>query len=535
MIELYLPWLELAVAVLILGAVVVRGVRQPERARVFSLVALGTSLIFNLSAWVDFASMHALEAHDRWDLIHAVFGMDLLMVDEFSAPLLMLTSLLGFLTVLSTLRTKVQRVPFAGILLAQAMVQGIFSTKEPWLLILLLSGSILPPLADLIQRRKPTRVFALHMGLHIVLLIVGWILIATQSRDSSVYLLGGVLLVVSILIRSGVAPLHCWMTDLFEHASFGTAILFVTPMVGAYAAVRLVMPYAPDWGLTLMAFASLFTSVYASGMAMVQRESRRFYCYLFLSHSSLVLVGLETVTSEALTGALCVWFASSLSLTGFGLTLRAVESRLGRLSLSDYHGLYDHMPNLAILFLITGLASVGFPGTIGFVSMELLVDGVIHVYPFSGLAMVAAAAINGISIVGVYFRLFAGTRHTSTIALQSRWPERLAVLTLVALMIGGGLYPQPFLESRQHAAEHLIEVRNAHLNLPLHPDSHAYHSEMPAESEKEFEDVDDVAMRRTPGWGRNVSVAHYLAMSIADVPRMRERGPHRNRDATDEH
>jgi NADH-quinone oxidoreductase subunit M len=194
------------------------------------------------------------------------------------------------------------------------------------------------------------------------------------------------------------------------------------------------------------------------------------------------------------------------------------------------------MPNLAILFLITGLASVGFPGTIGFVSTELLVDGVIHVYPLSGLAMVAAAAINGISIVGVYFRLFTGTRHTSTISLQSRWPERLAVLTLVALMIGGGLYPQPFLASRQHAAEHLIEVRNAQLNLPSHPGGHAYHSEMPAESEKEFEDVDDVvAVRGTQGWGRSVRVAQDRAMSMADVPRMRERGPHRNRDAMDEH
>ena len=61
------------------------------------------------------------------------------------------------------------------------------------------------------------------------------------------------LLLVAVLVRSGIVPLHCWMTDLFEHASFGTALLFVTPMVGAYAAVRLVLPLAPDWALHGMA------------------------------------------------------------------------------------------------------------------------------------------------------------------------------------------------------------------------------------------------------------------------------------------
>ncbi len=537
MTELHLPWLELSVILLLTGAIAVRWVTSAERARVYTLAVLGASLICNLSAWVDFARMHIFEAHDRWDLLHALFGVDLLIVDEFSAPLLMLTTLLSFLTVLSTLRTKVQRVPFSGILISQVIVQGIFSTKEPWLLIGLMGLSILPPLKDLINRQKSTRVFTIHMGVHFVLLVLGWLLIATQEPESSIYLLGGGLLVVSILIRSGVAPLHCWMTDLFEHAAFGTSILFVAPMVGAYAAVRLVMPVAPEWGLKLMALASLFTTVYASGMAMVQCESRRFYCYIFLSHASLVLVGLETVTPEALTGGLCVWFSVSLSLTGFGLTLRSVESRLGRLSLSDFHGLYDHMPNLAVLFLITGLASVGFPGTIGFVSTELLVDGVIHVYPYFGLAVVAAAAINGISILGVYFRLFTGTKHTSTISLQSRWPERLAVMTLVALMIGGGLYPQSFIASRNHAAEHLIQERQAKLSEHGKPEQALKLLEVDSEVEVESEadEQTENADRNSPIRAPSIKAKAGTQEIAAGSARIHRKGPYRNRDAISDH
>lgn len=535
MTELRFPWLELTFFVLLAGAILTPLVRQVARARLLTLLLLGIGLVFNCAAWLDFSLVHAIEAHDRWDAIRYFWGADLFLIDEFSAPLLMLTTLHSFLTVLATLRTKMDRVPYAGILWSQGLTQGIFCTKAPWLLMGFMALSVIPPLLDLVRRRKPVRVFIIHMTAHIGLMWIGRGLIATQQQESLLFLAGGVLLVLSVLIRSGIAPFHCWVPDLFEHASFGTAILFVTPMAGAYAAVRLIMPVAPSWSLQWLALISVMTSVYAAGMAMVQRESRRFYCYLFLSHSSLVLVGLETVTPEALTGALCVWFSSSLSLTGFGLTLRAVEARLGRLSLNDYHGLYEHMPNLAALFLITGLASVGFPGTIGFVSSELLVDGVIHVYPGFGFAIVLASALNGISILATYFKLFTGTRYTSTISLQSRLQERVAVVCLLLIMIGGGLWPQPFISSRQHAAEHLIQEREKSLPEPTPPTGDP--SEGIAEAESEAETDTETSWS---AWhlDRRVSTKRLISLSLAsnNTSVFRERrGPVRNRDATNDH
>jgi NADH-quinone oxidoreductase subunit M len=195
-------------------------------------------------------------------------------------------------------------------------------------------------------------------------------------------------------------------------------------------------------------------------MAIVQREARRFFCYLFLSHSALVLVGLEISTPIGLTGALCVWLSVGLALGGFGLTLRSLESRTGRLSLVDFLGLHEHTPKLAGLFLLTGLASVGFPGTFGFVGTELLVEGAVQVYPYVGSAVVFAAALNGIAVLQAYFHLFAGPRHPASISLQSRWSERLAVITLAGLILGGGLFPQPGIASRYHAATELIRSRS---------------------------------------------------------------------------
>lgn len=236
-------------------------------------------------------------------------------------------------------------------------------------------------------------------------------------------------------------------------------MLYVTPLSGVYAAVRLLMPIAPDSILMVVGLFALASAVYAAGMATIQSEARRFFAHLFLSHASLVLIGLELHTDLSLTGSLCLWFSVILSLGGFGLTLRALEARFGRLSLNHYHGLYEHSPTLAVCFLLTGLASVGFPCTIGFISTEMLVDGAVESSAYVGIAVIAAAALNGIAVMRAYFLLFTGTRHLSTVSLGIGLRERIAVLTLSLLILAGGLYPQPGVTSRERAAEAILHDR----------------------------------------------------------------------------
>ena len=90
--------------------------------------------------------------------------------------------------------------------------------------------------------------------------------------------------------------------------------------------------------------------------------------------------------------------------------LRALEARFGRLSLADFHGLYEHVAGPGgCVCLLTGLASVGFPGTLGFIASEILVDGAVVANPYVGFAMVLAAAINGIAVVRAYFTAVHGS------------------------------------------------------------------------------------------------------------------------------
>ncbi|WP_166821242.1 proton-conducting transporter transmembrane domain-containing protein [Thalassoroseus pseudoceratinae] len=460
MSELHLPWLELSVLLPLVGAVCVSLLKNRDRARMVCTILCAITLALTIGEWFDFAMLGSFEAHDHWDLFQTIFHRDVFVVDELSAPLLPLGALLYLATVMTTLRTKSHRFSFHWTLVSESILLATLACRHPWLIIALLAIATIPPWWELRQRKQCTRVYVIHMTLFVALLVVGQALADWATTSALFSIIAGGLLTAGALLRSGVCPLHCWMTDLFEKATFGTALLFVTPMTGVYAVMRLVFPIAPSWALQSIAILSLVTAVYAAGMALVQRDSRRFFCYLFLSHSSLVLVGLEMATPIGLAGALCVWLSVGISLLGFGLALRSVEARTGRITLDTFHGLYEHTPFLAAMFLLTGLASIGFPGTVGFIGTELLVEGAVEIYPLVGLAVVVAAAMNGVAVVKAYFHVFTGTRHSSTVKMDCRPAERITILVMVVLIVGGGLNPQPGVQSRYHAARALLEHRS---------------------------------------------------------------------------
>jgi NADH-quinone oxidoreductase subunit M len=441
---LELPWAEACVAVPLAGAVGVGLVRDPVAAGRWTLGVSAVAFLCALMPWVALAQ--------------GVPGGPVFAVDALSAPALPLVALLHLLVVLSTARVKLNRMSLGGHLAAEGFRLGAFaaSPAAPGVLVLFLALGTIPPALELHGRGRSARVYGIHMGAFVALLAGGWAAAAAGAAG-----LGGGLLLAAVLLRSGTVPFHLWVADLFEGATFGTALLYVIPMVGVYAGLRLVLPLVPDVALQWVGAASLATAVYAAGMATVQDDARRFFAYLFLSHASLVLVGLELHTVISLTGALFLWAAATVSLGGLGITLRAVEARHGRLSLAGHRGLYDEAPALAVGFMITGLAAVGFPGTLGFVAAELLVDGAIDADPLVGVGLAVAAGLNGIAVVRAYLALFTGATHASPVPLGVTRRERAAVLTLAALVLGGGLVPQPGVTSARTAAGAVLRTRTA--------------------------------------------------------------------------
>jgi NADH-quinone oxidoreductase subunit M len=93
------------------------------------------------------------------------------------------------------------------------------------------------------------------------------------------------------------------------------------------------------------------------------------------------------------------------------------------------------------------------------VSSELLVEGAIEASLPAGIAVVAAAALNGIAVVRAFFLLFTGARHFSSVSLAITARERFVLVTLTALLLGGGLFPQPGLAHLYAVAEQVLQAR----------------------------------------------------------------------------
>lgn len=461
-----IPWFDLVPLLPLLGAIVLVGNSSPPRAREICLWVAGITL-----ALATILHVANVPANVSW--LGNLSGAELIHIDEFSGPLLPLTALIYFVTLLATVGHKTKNFSFGGALLSESITLFTLSTENTRWLVFLLCVGIVPMWFELRARQASTRIFLIHQLLFALCLIVGaWLSERTTVPSLN---LSVTLLTLAVLIRSGAFPFHCWRLDLFDKASFGSAILFTAPMTGAYLCMRMVLPTEPDWALHAISVLSLATSVYAAGMALVQNDGRRFYCYLFLSHASLVLVGLEIATPIGLAGALSMWLSVGIALTGFGITMRCIEARVGRIELNRYYGLYNHMPTMAAFFLLTGLASVGFPCTIGFIAAELLTESAIAISPWIGCLVVLSTTLNGIAIMRAYFRIFTGTNHVSTIPMLSQPEEKFAIIVMALLILGGGLYPQPGVKSRYDAAIHLLD--NYHRSTPHSQEPHSQDSD----------------------------------------------------------
>ena len=207
--------------------------------------------------------------------------------------------------------------------------------------------------------------------------------------------------------------------------------------------------------------ANGITAVYGGGMAVVQDETRKFYAHLCVSQTSLVLFAVMLHTSNGLTAALCLWISSMLALAGLAFSIRALEARFGALSLREHHGYYEQVPGLAVCFLITGLASVGFPGTIGFVPMELLISGSVEQGLWVSGTLAVAAMLNGIAIMRAYFALFTGKRPTTSVSLQVTPVERVGIVIIVVVVFLGGWFSPGVVASRHGTADRLLDRRSS--------------------------------------------------------------------------
>jgi NADH-quinone oxidoreductase subunit M len=396
-------------------------------------------------------------------------GEAVIRINALSDVLLPFAAGLWLLTVAVTPRAALDRSGLRRTALATLITLGSFLTESAVVLLLLWVASVWTFLSALTDpaHQYQRRVVASYLGFSALLFAAGVALLVGPGRGNTTMETTGMwLIVIAALIRKGIVPFHAWVPEVFDHGRLGPAILFSAPQVGAYVTVVLIVPRASPEMLRVIALLALGTAVYGAALALVQTSARRACGYLFMSQSALVMAGLDCTSVKALAGGLLVWLSAGLAFAGLARCVLVLEARRGRLDLTTYHGGYERMPVLAISFLVMGLACTGFPGTLGFVGQELLVAGAVETFPVMGFAVVMASALTGLTVLRMYFSLFCGRSDAlahSGLQFRLRRREAWTFVALVVVLVGFGIAPRPFVDSRFAAGDDILRLRQVRM------------------------------------------------------------------------
>lgn len=392
-------------------------------------------------------------------------GREIFYLDPLNLWLLPYTVLIHLVVLLCAPRAEMTPAWIRNLLLGLLADLMLFSLRDPlwiafaWIFTHLgLALSLAPVFADGKERRF-RRILLLYLGGGCLALVGGILLLPWRLE----FALPAITL--GIVLRKALVPFHPWLPVLFERAPLGQVIAFCAPQVGAYVTVRLLAPRASEALLVTLGAFALVTALHGACLAFGQKSFRGVYAGLFMGQTSLVFAGLQCLTLPSLVGGLTVWLSGGLSLTGLGLCVWALLARRGKMDLKVYHGGYERSPVLATCFLIFGLASCGFPGTLGFIAQDLLLQGTTLEYPTIGVLTAVVTALNGTTVMRTYFLLFCGSSRNYAASQSLRPREKMAMLVLLAILLGFGLRPASLLGSRLEAGSRILMSRHR-LGLP---------------------------------------------------------------------
>ena len=398
-----------------------------------------------------------------------------LAADGISAPMLLLTGIVVFCSVLVSLKlgTRVKDF-FILLFVLVGGVYGVFASLDLFFFFFFYEVAVLPMYlligvwgssTDFGTYVRTKEYGALKLMLYLVAASVPvWVaLIATfvESGEGSFDLL--VLqevtysqnfqtlfypfLMIGFGVLAGLWPFHTWSPD--GHVAAPTAVSMlhagVLMKLGAYGIIRVGMTLFPDGAVTWMPLLLLLATVnvlYGAVSALGQRDLKYVIGYSSVSHMGFVLMGFAALSAIGMNGAVLQMFSHGIMTALFFALVGAVYEQTHTREIAILGGLAKRMRVIAAFFAVAGFTSLGLPGLSGFVAEFLIFVGLFEHFPLFGVLAVLGAAITAVYVLRLMATVFFGP-------LQERWSmlgnathsETLAMAMLVATLVAVGLYP----------------------------------------------------------------------------------------------
>ncbi|GAA2179446.1 NADH-quinone oxidoreductase subunit M [Brooklawnia cerclae] len=259
---------------------------------------------------------------------------------------------------------------------------------------------------------------------------------------------------VAFAVKAPMVPVHTWLPDTAEQATPGSSTLLVGILdkIGTFGMIRLCLglfPEASQWATPLVVVLAVISIVYGAIMAISSTNLLRLVAYTSVSHFGYMVLGIFAFTTASVSGSIFYMLAHGFSSAALFLVVGFLLRRRGTVEISAFGGIQKLVPLLAGVFLVSGLATLGLPGTANFVGEFSIMTGSWPRQMVAVIFAVAGTVLAAVYVLWAYQRVFAGPVNPEAAEHVTRdldLRERTVVAPLIALLLVFGFFPQPIID-----------------------------------------------------------------------------------------
>jgi NADH-quinone oxidoreductase subunit M len=434
-------------------------------------------------------------------------------IDGISFLLVMLTTLLGWISILSSWTAIENRVKeyYVWFLVLQTGMLGVFMALDFFLFFVFWEAMLVPMYLLIGIWGGPNKLYAaikffLYTLAGSVLMLLGILFLYFHHHSvTGVYTFAipelyktapeiysdygpyaATLLFLSFFfafaIKVPMFPFHTWLPDAHVEApTAGSVILAgVLLKMGTYGFIRFSLPFFPDvlahgrvrfWVMVL----SIIAIIYGALVSLMQKDMKKLVAYSSVSHLGFCTLGIFALSPLGLSGSVLQQINHGISTGALFLIVGILYERRHTREIAEYGGISNVMPVYATITMIMFLSSMGLPLLNGFVGEFTILQGTFMQKEIAGHSgfFWAAWAVPGVILAAAYLlwlyqRVFFGTvTNPKNEKLHDLTPREVATFVpLIIMALWIGLYPKPFFQILEQPVNNLAAIVNRDNSQP---------------------------------------------------------------------
>ena len=403
-------------------------------------------------------------------------------VDGISVFFVLLSTLLSTLCILCSWHSVEKRVReyMMAFLVLETLMVGMFCAIDMMLFYIFFEGVLIPMFLIIGVWGGARRVYAafkffLYTLLGSVLMLIAMIAMYWQAGSTDITVLSQfhfpiamqywlfLAFFASFAVKVPMWPVHTWLPDAHVEApTAGSVILAgVLLKMGGYGFLRFSLPMFPDAAVHFapMIFAlSVIAVIYTSLVALAQEDMKKLIAYSSVAHMGFVTMGIFAFNVQSIEGAMIQMLSHGFVSGALFLCVGVVYDRIHTRDIAAYGGLVERMPLYAVVFLIFTLASIGMPGTSGFVGEFLVLIGTYQANKLVTMLAATGVVLGAAYSLWLYRRVVLGKLEKLSLKnIRDLTPLEIGVFApLLALVIWMGVYPTSFLAPMHPSIDKLL-------------------------------------------------------------------------------